>query len=238
MACTEIILVRCPDCDSENIKRNGKSKIHQQRYSCKCCKRSFQRQYQRKAWMPEVRRMVVRMTMHNSGIRDIEDVLDIHRDSVMAAIQRAADAIPTSPAPKARVVRTAELDEFWSFVRSKEHQRWTWYAWDDKRKRVLAYCNGRRTDASCKALCKELFANYDIRRYNTDNWQSYHKVLPPEKHRVSKKGTQRIERQNLNFRTHLKRLNRQTICFSKSEVMHDAVIKLYIYRINTRKQYF
>jgi insertion element IS1 protein InsB len=130
-------------------------------------------------------------------------------------------------------VHTPELDEFWSFVGSKEHQRWTWYAWDAKRKSILAHHNGRRTDASCKALCKDLFAHYDIRRYNTDDWQSYHKVLPPEKHRASKKGTQRIERQNLNFRTHLKRLNRRTICFSKSELMHDAVIKLYIYRTNT-----
>ncbi|TAE23012.1 MAG: hypothetical protein EAZ92_15155 [Candidatus Kapaibacterium sp.] len=64
------------------------------------------------------------------------------------------------------------------------------------------------------------------------------KVLPAEKHRVSKKGTQRIERQNFNFRIHVKHLNRQTICFSTSEIMHDAVIKLYIYRINTRKQHF
>ncbi|TAE26235.1 MAG: IS1 family transposase [Candidatus Kapaibacterium sp.] len=49
MACTEIILVCCPDCNSEKIKRNGKSKIYQQRYYCQWCKRSFQRHYQRKA---------------------------------------------------------------------------------------------------------------------------------------------------------------------------------------------
>ncbi|HEX8493561.1 MAG TPA: IS1 family transposase, partial [Pyrinomonadaceae bacterium] len=33
---------------------------------------------------------------------------------------------------------------------------------------------------------------------------------------------------NLNFRTHLKRLQRRTICFSKSTEMHEALIKLYI----------
>ena len=32
----------------------------------------------------------------------------------------------------------------------------------------------------------------------------------------------------MNFRTHLKRLQRRTICFSKSEEMHGAVLKLYI----------
>lgn len=75
--------------------------------------------------MPKVRNMVVALPIHNSGIRDIEDGLGIHRDNLMAAIQRAADAILRAPPSKVRVVYTAELDEFWSFVRSKEHQQWT-----------------------------------------------------------------------------------------------------------------
>ncbi|MFI0397837.1 MAG: IS1 family transposase, partial [Thiolinea sp.] len=36
--------------------------------------------------------------------------------------------------------------------------------------------------------------------------------------------------QNLNFRTHLKRLARRTICFSKSVDIHDKVIGEYIAR--------
>jgi insertion element IS1 protein InsB len=32
----------------------------------------------------------------------------------------------------------------------------------------------------------------------------------------------------LNFRTHLKRLNRKTICFSKNEQIHDNIIVMYI----------
>ena len=47
-------------------------------------------------------------------------------------------------------------------------------------------------------------------------------------HWVGKEGTQRIERNNLNFRTHLKRLQGETICFSKADDMHEAVTKLYI----------
>lgn len=239
MACTETIIVRCPDCNSENIKRNGKSKTYRQRYVCKSCARSFQTTYTYNAWKPERRALIVPMTMRNSGIRDIETVLGIHRDSVMATIKAEAAKIPEQAPPQRKPkVRVAEPDEFWSFVRSKDHQRWTWYAWDAKRKCILAHHNGRRTNASCKTLCEKLSKRYDIRRYNTDDWQSYSKLLPPSKHRISKKGTQRIERQNLNFRTHIKRLNRRTICFSKSEIMHDAVITLYIYRTNTGKQHF
>lgn len=45
-------------------------------------------------------------------------------------------------------------------------------------------------------------------------------------HVISKKYTQRIERHNLNLRSHFNRLARRTICFSKSEVMHDKIIDL------------
>jgi insertion element IS1 protein InsB len=49
-------------------------------------------------------------------------------------------------------------------------------------------------------------------------------------HYVGKDQTQQIERKNLNFRTHLKRLNRRTICYSKNEQIHDNVIGMYIDR--------
>ena len=39
---------------------------------------------------------------------------------------------------------------------------------------------------------------------------------------------QKIERKHLTWRTRLKRLARQTLCFSRSTVMHDAVIGLFI----------
>jgi insertion element IS1 protein InsB len=114
------------------------------------------------------------MTMRNTGIRDIENVLGIHRHSVMSVIKAAADKIPLTPLPtKKQKVATAELDEFWSFVGSKATQRWTWYVWDAQKKRILAYQNGRRTDASCKKLCDELFAHYDIKRYNTERMQNF-----------------------------------------------------------------
>ena len=43
----------------------------------------------------------------------------------------------------------------------------------------------------------------------TDAWSSYQAVLEPEKQITGKGWTQRIERHNLNLRTHLKRLNRR-----------------------------
>ncbi|WP_409256774.1 IS1 family transposase, partial [Klebsiella variicola] len=73
-----------------------------------------------------------------------------------------------------------------------------------------------------------LLSKFNIAFYMTDAWQVYRMLLDSASHVVSKKYTQRIERHNLNLRTHLKRLTRRTICFSKSEEMHDKVIGWYL----------
>lgn len=52
--------------------------------------------------------------------------------------------------------------------------------------------------------------------------------IDPEKHVVGKGNTWRIERKHLTLRTRIKRLARRTICFSKSILMHDTVIGLFI----------
>ncbi|WP_244590771.1 IS1 family transposase, partial [Xenorhabdus hominickii] len=54
--------------------------------------------------------------------------------------------------------------------------------------------------------------------------------LPEEDHLTGKTFTQRIERTNLTQRTRIKRLNRKTISYSKSEEMHDKVIGTFIER--------
>jgi insertion element IS1 protein InsB len=64
----------------------------------------------------------------------------------------------------------------------------------------------------------------------TDGWGAYERLLNPAEHTVDKRNTQRIERKHLTFRTRINRLARKTICFSKSVVMHDAVIGLFINR--------
>ncbi|MCY7345341.1 MAG: hypothetical protein LH614_03900 [Pyrinomonadaceae bacterium] len=64
---------------------------------------------------------------------------------------------------------------------------------------------GKRTDESCRHLLGKL-VRVLITRFYTDNWESYQNLIPEVRHWIGKCGTQRIERQNLNFRTHLKRL--------------------------------
>ena len=226
--------VACPRCSSLNVKKNGTTGQQKQRYRCQDCKRQFITDYTYQAYKPEVRSLVLPITMNGSGIRDISRVLQISTNTVLKLLRQAAEKVNEPIVPKRAA--DLELDEFWSFVEKKKRQRWTWYAFDRQRKRVTAFVNGRRTDHNCAALLKKL-ADSRVQRFHTDKWESYLKLLPGENHLIGKEGTRNIERHNLNFRTHVKRLQRRTICFSKSVEMHDAVIKLYVRHSNFRQHH-
>ncbi|MBV8887618.1 MAG: hypothetical protein JO235_26975 [Chroococcidiopsidaceae cyanobacterium CP_BM_RX_35] len=77
---------------------------------------------------------------------------------------------------------------------------------------------------------KKLLLPFGIKHYCTDGWGAYERHLPVEDHELGKWKTQRIERKHLRLRTRIKRLLRRTICFSKTEEMHDLVIGLLINR--------
>jgi insertion element IS1 protein InsB len=126
--------------------------------------------------------------------------------------------------------RAAELDEMWSFVGAKESARWLWHALDHHTGRVLAYVVGTRKDAVFLKL-KALLASFGITRYYTDKAGVYRRHLPPAQHTMGKLSMQKIERKHLTLRTRLKRLTRKTLCFSRSRVMHDLLIGLYMNRV-------
>ena len=93
----------------------------------------------------------------------------------------------------------------------------------------MAYVFGRRKDEVFLKL-KVLLEPFGITRYYTDGWGAYERHLKAEKHTVGKENTQKIESKHIRLRTRIKRLVRRTICFSKSERMHDLVIGLFVNR--------
>jgi insertion element IS1 protein InsB len=117
----------------------------------------------------------------------------------------------------------------WIYVGNKKHPRWLWHAIDRRTGQVLAYVFGRRKDKVFLKL-KELLEPFGIKRYCTNGWGAYEQHLLAEHHQVGKRKTQRIEQKHLRLRTRIKRLARRTICFSKTEEMHDLVSGLFINR--------
>ena len=116
-----------------------------------------------------------------------------------------------------------------SFVRSKQHQRWLWHAIEHQSAKVLAYVLATHEDAALKQL-QQLLALFSIERFYTDSWAAYLRLLDEQHHTLGKANTQPIERKHLTLRTRIKRLARKTLCFAKTEQMHDTVIGLFINR--------
>jgi insertion element IS1 protein InsB len=132
-------------------------------------------------------------------------------------------------AVEVRRVEAAEVDEMWSFVGSKAHQRWLWHAIDHLSGVVLAYAFGSRADKVFLEF-KKLLKPFGLVHFYTDGARVYARHLPASAHTIGKANTQRIERKHLTLRTRIKRLARRTLCFSKSVFMHDTVIGLFVNR--------
>jgi len=228
--------LHCPHCTGNDLVKNGKSENATQRWRCNHCKKSFRLDYRYNARKPGMKEKIIEMTLNSSGVRDIERVLKVHRDTVTSVLKKTLKTNPyfLTTEEKGNLARleigikcSSEMDEFWSFVGNKSNQRWTWYAIEKNSGRILAWHNGKRQDKDFLILW-DLLKPFGIDRYYTDDWGSYSKYIPAEKHQIGKDQTWKIERKNLNFRTHIKRLNRKTICFSKNGTIHDNVIGMYI----------
>lgn len=224
----------CPRCSARNVKKNGTTANSKQRYRCRRCGRQFIKRYTYQGRDPSVRRLIVPLSLNGCGVRDISRVLSVSPTTVLKLVREQAARVKRRRLPER--LTELELDELWSFIGDKSHQAWLWYAFEPRSGQVMAWVIGRRTDETCRRLLRQL-RRCHVLRFCTDDWESYRKLIPDERHWVGKQWTQRIERQNLNFRTHLKRLHRRTICFSKSGEMHEAVIKLYIEQHNRQHQF-
>ncbi len=122
---------------------------------------------------------------------------------------------------------STEMDEMWSFYHDKSHQIWLWWAVDHATNTPLAFTFGTREHKNLDKLLK-LLSPFPIGKVYADHNFAYEKRISAQQLVSGKKNTQKIERDHLTLRTRIKRLCRKTICFSKSEEVHKAVVGTFI----------
>ena len=239
-----LVYVHCPECQRIDVVQYGKQANGTQRYRCNnrdCPRTLFLLQYADQGRLAAVKQQIVAMTLNGSGVRDIVRVLKVSSATVIDVLKKKEPAItqvnerllksldPIQLDVSIRQVEDAEMDEMWSFVGSKKQQRWLWHAIDHQTGDILAYVCGPRKDETFLKL-KAVLAPFGITHFYTDGWGAYRRHLDPAQHRVGKQYTQKIERKHTTFRARIKRLVRKTICFSRSILIHDLVIGLFINR--------
>ena len=87
---TTFIAVRCLHCRSEQIVKRGKTARGTQRYLCQnklCVTGSFLLDYRNRGCLPEVKQLIVDMSLNASGIRDTARSLHISTDTVLSELK-------------------------------------------------------------------------------------------------------------------------------------------------------
>lgn len=103
---------------------------------------------------------------------------------------------------------------------------------------VSAYCRetqsivrfnvGRRNNKTLNKVLISLQLSKAKKIY-TDKLKNYRYLIEKKVHSTKHYANNHIERSHLNYRTHLKRLNRRSICFSRSLVMLVCILKIYLW---------
>ena len=90
--CEVTIQLNCPYCHSVKVVKNGVKRTGRQNFLCRECGKQFQHAYQKAGCRLEMRALVLRMLVRNSGIRDIEHVTGVHRQTVLRWLNQNADS--------------------------------------------------------------------------------------------------------------------------------------------------
>jgi len=107
-----------------------------------------------------------------------------------------------------------------------------------KTRQVVAYAVGDRSKRTCQRLWEAIPQGYRQGHCFTDFWAAYTAVIPEEQHSAVGKETgetARVERWNNTLRQRLARFVRMTLSFSKSVIMHEACLLLFLHCYNRER---
>ncbi|NDV70270.1 IS1 family transposase [Dysgonomonas sp. 25] len=214
----------CKFCKEKCIK-DGFQKNGCQRYKCKSCKKKQQKGYKYHAYNPSVNHSIITYTKEGVGIRGTARLLKISTTTLLCRILSIAKNIKQPPVMSKQVY---EVDEIKSFVKRKNNRIWIVYALDRKTKEVVSYNVGNRTNTTLKVVIKTLNLS-NAKKIYTDKWIGYKTLIDKKIHSTFNRATNHIERHNLTLRTHLKRLTRRSICFSRSSEILSAILRIYFW---------
>lgn len=214
----------CSYCEGKLIK-HGKTKQRNQRYKCKSCRKTQVEEYKYNAYQPNLNRQIITLTKEGLGIRSTARVLSISATTLLKRILSIAKNIPRPLISKGKIY---EVDELRTYVKNKTRLIWVVCALERETKKIISFSVGSRTNKTLKTVLTSLDLSKAKRIY-TDGLKNYKYLIQKKIHKVIRFGTNSIERMNLNLRIHLKRLNRRTICFSRSLIILSSILKIYFW---------
>ena len=111
--------MKCPKC-SATVKQNkiGKTSAGSQRYRCFVCQCKYTPEKKKRGYAPDLRKQAVQLYVDGMNLRRIGRLLGIHHRTISDWVKAYAESLPETPMPED--VRTAELDELFTFIGNKK----------------------------------------------------------------------------------------------------------------------
>lgn len=217
--------MKCNKCSSENCIKKGR-RNKKQRYYCKDCQSYFQSGYRYKAYYSTTDQQIITLLKEGCGIRSIARILDISTKTILSRMLKISKQI--HPVACTKYGCKFEVDEMFVRIGNKEAKNYLTYAIEQNEKVVIEFCIGTRTKENIKSVIDKVLL-LEPKRVYTDGLNIYPSLIPKKIHKRFQYCTNRIERMNLNLRTHIKRLSRKTICYSRSKIYLEAHLKIYFW---------
>lgn len=217
--------MKCGKCNSKNCIKKGLRR-NKQRFYCKDCQRYFQSEYIYQAYNPKTDRFVISLLKEGCGVRSIARILNISSKTVLSRMLKIANQIKIPYFNKFGC--KFEVDEMFVKLTNSKSQKWLIYAIEQKTRNVIDFMIGNRSKENLKYLVDKVLLLSPKKIY-TDRLNIYPSLIPKEIHKRFQYCTNRIERMNLTLRTHIKRLSRKTICFTRNQKYLEAHLKIYFW---------
>lgn len=217
--------IECKFCKGK-CQKAGRQKNGTQKYYCKGCGKYQQGQYKYNACNTAIMELLPKLVCESVSIRGMARIMKIALSTVIKKLKYIADKIIQPPIPVN--CKEVELDELRTYIGRKENQCWVAYAICSQTRQPLDFVVGKRSKQTLAIIVNALLLS-EVEKIKTDKLNIYRTLIPRHLHITKAYNINHIERQNLNLRTHLKRLSRRTICYSRSAAMLAACIKIYFF---------
>ena len=230
--------MNCPECESDNIVKNGNIHNGKQRFKCKECGRQFIENPSKKIISEEQKNIIDRLLSERISLAGIARIIGVSERWLQNYVNDKYENIPkkVNVKKKTKGRLTLECDELWSFVNNKGNKVWIWLAKDRDTGEIVGVYIGSRDKEGAKGLWDSLPPVYRQCAVSyTDFWEAYNAVFPSKRHRsVGKKTgqTNHIERFNNTLRQRVSRLVRKSLSFSKKIENHIGAIWYFIHHYN------
>lgn len=216
---------KCRYCSSNSLISKGKRGI-KQRYQCKNCNKYQQDIYSYKLYDLSDDKNIKQLNAEGVGISSISRILKYSKQTILRRFLALTQKVKKTVYMENNQVY--ELDEMWTYVGRNKPSNYCWitYAINRRTHQIMNVVFGSRTKKNLGKVVSSLKAQ-SPKKIITDKLNTYPNLIKPYPHDTTRHSNNHIERGNLTLRTHIKRLSRKTICFSKSQTMLEASVLLY-----------